>query len=139
MVLVLNVYFIAVAGLSLILAFFSICASHGYLPVSCLKTVISPVIKNINADVSDVSYYRSTAVSTIFPKLFEHVILYVISSRLQTSDNQFQFKAKHGADLCTFLLKQSIALYVNQNTLVYAAFLGASKAYDRAMLCCSKS
>ena len=54
-----------------------------------------------------------------------------ISSHLQTSDNQFGFKAKHGANLCAFLLKQSIASYVNQNTPVYAALLDVSKAYDR--------
>ena len=107
------------------------CLTHGHLPVSCLKTVILPVIKNTNADVSDVNNYRPIAVSTIFSKLFEHVILQFISSHLQTSDNQLGFKAKHGTDLCAFLLKQSIASYVNQDTPVYAAFLDASKAYDR--------
>ena len=61
----------------------------------------------------------------------EHVILQFISSHLQTSENQFGFKAKHGTDLCTFLLKQTIASYVNQNTPVYGAFLDASKACDR--------
>ena len=111
--------------------FFNMCLTHGHLPVSCLKTVISPVIKNTIADVSDANNYRPIDVSTIFSKLFEHVILHFISFHLQTSDNQFGFKAKHGTDLCAFLLKQSIASYVNQNTPVYAAFLDASKAYDR--------
>ena len=97
--------------------------THGHLPVSCLKTVISPVTKNSNADVSDVNNYRPITVSTIFYKLFEHVILQIISSHLQISDNQFGFKAKHGTDLC--------ASYVNQNTPVYAAFFDAFKAYDR--------
>ena len=71
MVLVLNIYFIAVLGLSLILAFFNMCLFYGYLPVSCLEIAISPIIKNTNAKVSDVNNYRSIAVSTIFPKLFE--------------------------------------------------------------------
>ena len=78
--LVLNIHFTAGAGLSLILTFFSICVSLiGIYPVTCLRTVISPVIENTNADVSDINKYRPIAVSTIFSKLVEHVILHFIS------------------------------------------------------------
>ena len=118
------------------------CLTYGHLPVSCLKTVISPVIKNTNADVSDVNNYRPIAVSTIFSKLFEHVILQFISSHSQTSDNQFGFKAKHGTDLCAFVLKQSIASYVNQNTPVYRMqhfWMLLKPMIGSIMPCCSKS
>ena len=112
--------------------FLKICIFYGYLPATCFRTVILPVanrhyfIKNNNADVSDVNNYCPIGVSTIFSKLFEKfvfkiVILDFILSHLLTNDNQIRFKAKHGAELCAFLLKGSIVSYVNHSASVYAA------------------
>ena len=37
--------------------------------------------------------------------------------------------------MCTMILKESIAYYVNHNSSVYCTFLDASKAFDRVAYC----
>ena len=83
----------------------------------------SPNFKQQNGLIASGEIFRLVFIILKFPDppfenpsyatVFEHVIFPVKSSHLQTSDNQFGFKAKHGTDLCTFLLKQFIASYVN--------------------------
>ena len=46
-----------------------------------------------------------------------------ISLLLATTDNQFGFKAKHGTDMCLFLLKQTVSDYVSKDTPVFSAFI----------------
>ena len=96
-----------------------------------MQTVIVPICKNKNGNISDAGNYRPVSLATIFSKLFEHYILSCISPLLATTDNQFGFKPKHGTDMCIFLLKETVSYYVNKDTPVFSAFLDASKAFDR--------
>ena len=66
-------------------------------------------------------------------KLLEQFILSTISPFLETTDNQFGFKAGHGTDQCTFLLKQSVSYFITHGSSVHAVFLDASKAFDRVL------
>ena len=50
---------------------------------------------------------------------------------MQTSSNQFGFKPKHSTDMSVFLYKQTVSSNVNQNTLVFSAFIDATKAFDK--------
>ena len=95
-----------------------------------MQTVIVPICKNKNGNISDAGNCRPVFLVTIISKLFEHYILACISPLSATTDNQFGFKPKHGTDMCIFLLKQTVS-YVNKDTPVFLAFLDASKAFDR--------
>ena len=95
-----------------------------------MQTVIVPICKNKNGNISDAWNYRPVSLATIISKLFEHYILSCISPLLATTDNQFGFKAKHGTDMCIFL-QQTVSYYVNKDIPVFSAFLDASKAFDR--------
>ena len=110
---------------------FNVCLMHGKIPQECMQTVIVPICKNKNGNITDAVNYRPVSLATIISKLFEHYILSCISPLLATTDNQFGFKTKHGIDMCILLLKQTASYYVNEDTPVYAAFLYASKAFDR--------
>ena len=46
-------------------------------------------------------------------------------------DLQFGFKPKRSTDMCTMVLKESIAYYFNNGNSMYCTFLDASKAFDR--------
>jgi len=104
---------------------------HGKIPQECTQTVIAPICKNKNENISDAGNYRPVSLATIIPKLFEHYILSCISPLLATTDNQFGFKPKHGTDMCIFLLKQTVSYYVKKDTPVISAFLDASKVFDK--------
>ena len=109
---------------------FNMCSMHGKFPQECMPTVIAPICKNKNGNISDAGNYRPVSLATIISKLFELNILSCISPLLATTDNQFGFKPKHGTDMCIFL-QQTVSYYVNKDTPVFSAFLDASKAFDR--------
>ena len=50
-------------------------------------------------------------------------------------DLQFGFKAHRSTDMCTMILKESVAYYVNNGSSVYCCFLDATKAFDRVEYC----
>jgi len=108
------------------------CLMHGKIKQECMQTVIVPIFKYKNGDISDDGNYRPVFLATIISKLFEHYILSCISPLLSTTDNQFGFMPKHGTGMCNFLLKQTVSYYVNKDTLVFSAVLGVSKAFNRA-------
>ena len=53
---------------------------HCYLPIGMLNSVIVPLVKNKNGDLSDRNNYRPIALFSTVSKLFENVILKVIES-----------------------------------------------------------
>ena len=73
------------------------------------------------------------ALATVVPKLLENFALSNISLFIGTTDNQFGFRAGHGTDQCTFLLKQTASYFVTYGSSVHAVFLAASKAFDRVL------
>ena len=98
---------------------------HCYLPSSMLDSVIVPLVKNRNGDVTDLSdknNYRPIALSSTISKVFENVILYRLEKYLWTTDNQFGFKAGHSTDLCVYALTELIEYFNRRSTSVYVAF-----------------
>ena len=75
--------------------------------------------------------YRPVALSNIFSKILEFIILERIECYLITNGNQFGFKKKHGTDMCIYTLKETINLYTSMKGCVFTCFLDASKAFDR--------
>ena len=74
---------------------------------------------------------RSIALSSIVGKVLDNIILTKHANVLVTSDLQFGFKAKHSTTQCTFVLKEVVDFYIEQNSPCYAVLLDASKAFDR--------
>ena len=55
----------------------------------------------------------------------------VTGELLWSSDLQFGFKAKRSTNMCTMVLKEAIAYYVNNGSSVFCTLLDATKAFDR--------
>jgi len=45
---------------------------HGKIPQECIQTMILPICKNRNGNISDAGNNKSVYVATITSKLFEH-------------------------------------------------------------------
>ena len=54
---------------------FTSCFVHGYLPSSLLTVVLVPIIKNKAGNVNAIDNYRPVALSNIFSKILEFIIL----------------------------------------------------------------
>ena len=90
-----------------------------------------PIPKNKNGNVTDSANYRGIALSSVFGKIFDHVILEKYRDRLCTSELQIGFKRKSSTHACTLLLKEVLSYYANNQSSVYCTFLDLSKAFDR--------
>ena len=81
---------------------------HGYIPSGMLDTTLSPIVKTKTGGVTDKNNYRPIAVATSMSKVMELLILSKTECFLNTSDNQFGFKKKHGTDMCIHAFRQTI-------------------------------
>jgi len=104
---------------------------HGSAPRAFGASTIIPIPKKHNINVADSNNFRGIALSSIFCKVFDNVILDKFHKHLCTSDLQFGFKSKSSTNMCTMVLKETISHYVKNQSSVYCTFLDASKAFDR--------
>ena len=54
---------------------------------------------------------------------------------LSTSERQFGFKRCHSTDMCTMVLKESLAYYTVDGGSAFCALLDATKAFERVNYC----
>ena len=110
---------------------FNMCISHGFIPSGIMYTIIVPIVKDKKGDISDKDNYRPIALTSVFSKVFELIILLKYSHSLtKTTWNQFGFKKKSSTDLCVFAFKEIVDLYRSQSSPVFICFIDASKAFD---------
>ena len=111
--------------------FFNSMLNHGDMPDSLMQSYITPVVKNKCAPLSDHSNYRPIAISSNISKVLEMCIFSKISHLFEIADNQFGFQRQLGCDMCIYVLKETVHVYVSRDSPVFCAFLDASKAFDR--------
>jgi hypothetical protein len=118
--------------LSVHLAFvFTSMIVHGTAPESFLSSTILPIPKNKNINAADSSNYRGIALSSVYGKIFDNIVINKYSEKLHTSELQFGFKQNSSTHMCTMVLKEAMAYYHHSNSTVFCTFLDASKAFDR--------
>ena len=83
----------------------------------------------------DIANFRGIALSSLFGKIFDNIILDRYCDKLLSSELQFGFKANHSTNMCSMVLKETISYYKQHQTPVFCTFLDASKAFDRLHYC----
>ena len=104
--------------------------THGVVPDDLARSTVVTIPKGKNVNLTDSSNYRCIAISSIFGKIFDLVILSRHDDRLCSSDLKFGFKAKPSTNMCTVVLKEAISYYVNNGSSVFCTLLDAAKAFD---------
>ena len=104
---------------------------HGFVPTEFMKGSISPIVKDSQGDVSNVSNYRGITLGCLPAKLFEFAIQMKIVHLLDTDFLQFGFKRRTSTSHAMFTLKTTVEYFVKRGSKVYVAFLDATKAFDR--------
>ena len=112
-------------------ALFNACIIHQFLPEALLLVYLISLIKNKLKDAADPGNYRPIAITTISSKIFESVLLNILSPFLHTTDNQFGFKPNHSTDTCIYILKELLNYYTSSGSPVYLCFVDVRKAFDR--------
>ena len=114
---------------------FSAIVIHGAAPDSFQLSTIVPIPKGRNLNISDSSNFRGIALSPVFGKVFDNIILQQYSDKLMSSELQFGFKAQSSTNMCSMVLKETIAYYNSHNSPIFCSFLDATKAFDRLHYC----
>ena len=101
-------------------------------PLSWTKGIIVPVPKK--GDLSDVNNFRGITLTSIFSKLYSHVL----DSRLRSwaednnifNDNQFGFRENKSTVDCLFILQSIVNMQLCKKKKLYCAFVDFKKAFD---------
>jgi len=112
---------------------FSCMVTHGFSPTVFGASTIIPIPKKHHT--TDSNNFRGIALSSVFCKLFDNIILDKFRDKLCSSELQFGFKTKSSTNMCTMVLKETITYYIKHQSSVYCTFLDASKAFDRVHYC----
>ena len=107
---------------------------HGHVPNSLLCANIIPIPKSLRLNLSDSNNYRAIALSSIFGKILDKIILSTESEVLNTSDMQFGFKAHSSTVMCSTILIETVEYYVSKDSSVYVLLIDASKAVCHSTL-----
>ena len=109
---------------------FTVMISHGFSNDVFNTIIFNPILKNARKNRCDSDNYRAIALNSMFSKLLDYIVLDYFKEELCSSDFQFAYKSDFSTTLCTFLVKETIEYYINNNSNVFATFLDCSKAFD---------
>lgn len=104
---------------------------HGVAPDELLMSTLVPIPKDKRKSLSSSSNYRAIALSSIVGKVLDHVLLAKCQDTFSTSPWQYGFKKKLSTNHCTFVVKETIQHYLNNDSRVYLCLLDATAAFDR--------
>lgn len=102
-----------------------------HLPISLTRTVVVPICKDKQKDISNSNNYRPIALAPIIARLLEKVIHSLSEKYLYSSDHQMGFKSNSSTTTAIYVVKQIAHYYKHRNTSVIACYLDLSKAFDR--------
>jgi hypothetical protein len=100
-------------------------------PSQFLKSVISPIVKDYEGDVTSTDNYRAISISVLLSQLFEKALLMKFQEYLCTDDLQFGFKAGHSTSHAIFTLKSVVDYFLNHGSGLYVTLMDCSKAFDK--------
>ena len=105
--------------------------AHGSSPDDMMWSTLSPTPKGKWNDSGLSANYRAIALSGIYGKILDIIIMEKEENQLITSNMQFGFKKGASTSLCTCMVQETISYFVSKNTNVYGLLLDATKAFDR--------
>jgi len=101
---------------------FTAIISHGSVPRDFVSSTVIPIPKKRNCDMSDSANFCGISLSSLFGKIFDNVILSQFHENLCASDLQFGFKQNSSTNMCTMILKETVAYYLNKGSSVFCTF-----------------
>ena len=113
---------------------FTIMFKHSFVPSCLLLSTIIPIPKGSGSS-NNSNNYRGIALASCLGKIVDRIILEKYENSFCTSDLQFGFKKGVSTNTCTYVFKETVNYYTNENSNVYSVLLDASKAFDRVNFC----
>ena len=103
---------------------------HGHVSKVLLLAALVPLVKDKLADLCTSSNYRSIAISSIFLKLLDCIILKAYGHLLKLDELQFGFQENNSTSLCSWFAFETIDHYIRKGSIVYGVLMDCTKAFD---------
>ena len=97
--------------------------AHGNHSDDFQVSTVMPIPKGRNVNLSDSYNYRGIALSSIYGRMFDQIILSHYADKLCTSDLQIGFQRHRSTNMCTMVLKEAISYYINNGSSVFVPCL----------------
>ena len=75
---------------------------HGTASELINRSIVKPIPKNKNKSLSNSLNYRAISKNSIISKVIDHVLIILMGEKMNTSSNQFAYKAGFSTSLCFF-------------------------------------
>ena len=103
---------------------------HGHVSTVLLLSTLVPIIKDKFGNVCSSKNYRSIAISSLFLKIFDWVVILLYGDCLNLHDLQFAYQAKCSTNMCTWLVVETIDYFMRKGGEVFACAMDMTKAFD---------
>ena len=103
---------------------------HGHFSNFLLLATLVPIVKDKLGDLNSSSNYRSIAISSLILKLLDWIVIILYGDLLHLDELQFGFQKANSTSLCTWMVYETIDLYIRNGSTVYAALMDCTKAFD---------
>ena len=98
---------------------FSALLIHGFAPADMCACTVVPIPKGKNVIITESGNYRGISLCSVFAKMFDVIFINKFRDCLVTCDLQFGFKKKHSTAMCSMVLKETLAYYSVDLSLIH--------------------
>ena len=104
---------------------------HSHVSVILLLSTLVPLIKDKLGSISSSKNYRSIAISSIFLKIVDWVIILLYGDSLHLHGLQFAYQPKCSTNiLCTWLVVETMDYFLRNGGEVFACAMDMTEAFD---------
>jgi hypothetical protein len=103
---------------------------HGHVSQHLLLASLVPLVKDKLGDLCSSANYRSIALSSIFLKLLDWIVIISYGHLLKLDDLQFGFQKENSTSLCSWMVFETIDYYIRNGSIVYGVLMDCTKAFD---------
>ena len=106
---------------------------HGHCSVVLLLATLLPLVKDKLGDHCSSKNYRSIAISSLFLKIFDWVVLLLFGHCLQLDDLQFEYQEDISGTMCSWLALETINHFIANGSEVFTCIMDMTKAFDKVV------
>ena len=104
--------------------------THAHVSLVLLLSTLVPIVKDKLSNLCSSKNYRSIAISSLFLKIVDWMIILLYGDCLGLHDLQFAYQPNCSANMCTWLVVETIDYFLRNGGEVFACAMDMTKAFD---------
>ena len=104
--------------------------THAHVSLVLLLSTLVPIVKDKLSNLCSSKNYRSIAISSLFLKIVDWLIILLYGDCLGLHDLQFAYQPNCSTNMCTWLVVETIDYFLRNGGEVFACAMDMTKAFD---------